>query len=125
MPQYSYSKLETFKNCKLQYRYRYIDKIKVEIKNTIEAFLGNMVHEALEKLYKDLRYEKQLRVNELLSFYNKRWKKEWDDSILIVNKDYNKTNYRKMGERYIRDYFNRYRPFDKGKILGLETQNFL
>jgi putative RecB family exonuclease len=30
-----------------------------------------------------------------------------------------------MGERQLADYYNRHKPFDQGRIIGLETQDFL
>ena len=56
MTLYSSSRLNTFKQCKLKYKYQYIEKIKTEIEQTVEAFLGSRVHDCLEKLYKDLKF---------------------------------------------------------------------
>lgn len=125
MPSFSHSKIDSFESCKLKFKYRYIDRIKVEVEDTIETFLGSRVHETLEKLYRDLKFERQLSVENLLEYYHAQWTKNWDDAIKIVKKEYSSENYRKMGERFIRDYFNRNKPFDKGKVIGLETQDRL
>jgi len=125
MPSFSHSKIGTFEACKLQYKFQYIDKIKVEAEDTIETYLGSRVHEALEKLYRDKRFEKTMTLEELLAYYNKIWEENWKDSIVIVKKDYTAENYRKTGERMLTDYYNRHKPFDQGRILGLETQDFL
>jgi len=125
MPTYSHSKIGTFETCSLQYKFAYIDKVKVEAEDTIETFLGSRVHEALEKLYRDKRFEKLMTLEELLAYYNKLWDEKWKDSIIIVKQDYTADNYRKMGERLLTDYYNRYKPFDQGRVIGLETQDFL
>ncbi len=125
MPTYSHSKIGTFETCSLQYKFVYIDKVKVEAEDTIETFLGSRVHDALEKLYRDKRFEKLMTLEELLAYYNKLWDEKWKDSIIIVKEDYTAENYRKMGERQLTDYYNRYRPFDQGRVIGLETQDFL
>ena len=52
MTLYSHSRLSTFENCPLKFKYTYIDKIETGIEESIEAFLGSRVHEALEKLSK-------------------------------------------------------------------------
>ena len=39
MPSYSHSKIDTFENCKLKYKFRYIDRVEVDLENTVEAFL--------------------------------------------------------------------------------------
>jgi putative RecB family exonuclease len=125
MPSFSHSKISAFEGCKLRYKFQYIDKVKVEAEDTIETYLGSMVHEALEKLYRDKRFEKLMTLEELLVYFNKRWEENWKDSIIIVKKDYTADNYRKMGERQLTDYYNRHKPFEQGRIIGLETQDFL
>jgi putative RecB family exonuclease len=125
MPAFSHSKIGTFEACRLQYKFAYIDKVKIKIEDTIETFLGSRVHEALEKLYRDKRYEKQTTLPELLTYYKRIWKENWKDTIIIVKNDYSPENYRKMGERQLSEYYHRYRPFDQGKIIGLETTDYL
>ncbi|MFC2161345.1 RecB family exonuclease [Acidobacteriota bacterium] len=125
MPFFSHSKIDSFESCKLKFKFRYIDKIKVEVEDTIETYLGSLVHETLEKLYRDLKFERRLSLEDLLKYFNVKWNEDWDDTIKIVKKEYSSENYRKMGEGYIRDYFNRYKPFDRGKVIGLETQDRL
>jgi len=125
MPSFSHSRIGSYETCPLQYKYAYIDRIKVEVEDTVETFLGTRAHEALEKLYRDKKFEKLLTLKELLDYFNMRWKEEWKDSIIIVKKDYTQENYRKMGERYLTDYYERHKPFDHGKILGLETNDLL
>ncbi len=122
---FSNSKLGTFENCPLKYKFQYVDKEKVEREDTVETFLGSKVHETLEKLYKDLKFEKLLSLKELLAHFNKLWKENWNDTIKINKKEYTQENYRKMGIRQLTDYYNRYQPFNQGKVLGLETTDLL
>ncbi len=58
MPVFSNSRLGTFEQCPLKYKYQYIDKIKVEVAKTVEAFRGSCVHEALENSIRDLKLQK-------------------------------------------------------------------
>ncbi len=122
---FSHSKIGTYETCPLQYKYRYIDRIKTEQEDTVETFLGSKVHDALEKLYKDLKFEKLLTIKELIEYFNKQWKENWNETIKINKEDYTQENYRKMGVRYITDYYNRHKPFNKGKVIGLETTDML
>ncbi len=119
MPTYSHSQLSTYQTCPHQYKLAYIDKIKAETEG-IEAFMGSRVHEALEKLYRDLKVTKLNTVEDLLNFYHQSWEKNWNDMIQIVRKDYSAEDYRHLGEKCITDYYRRYYPFDHGKTLGLE-----
>ncbi len=117
---YSHSRLSTFETCPLQYRLRYVDKIKIDESETIEAFMGSRVHETLEKLYKDLRLSKSDMLEELLSFYDDVWLKNYSEDIRIVKAGYTSLNYKDTGARCIREYYARYQPFNDGKTLGLE-----
>ena len=125
MATYSHSRISTFEQCRYKYKLQYIDKIKVDIPTTIEAFMGDMVHQTLEKLHADLKFQKLLSLPETIDFYKALWDEEWDDKILIAKKGYTKENYLSMGERYITDYYNHFAPFDQMKILGLETQDIM
>ena len=125
MTSYSHSRLGTFQQCRYKYKLQYIDKIKVKTQTTIEAFMGNRVHEALEKLYKGLKYRKLDSKEYLISFFEDSWEKTWNEDILIAKKEYSKENYRDMGRKFISDYYDHYKPFDSLKTLGLETKDRL
>jgi putative RecB family exonuclease len=125
MTVFSVSRIGAYKTCPLQYKFAYIDRVKVEAEDTAETFLGQRVHEGLEKLYRDKRHEKLLSLEEWLTYYNAIWRQNWKDTIIIVNKEYSPENYRKMGERYLADYYKRHKPFERGRVLGLETKDLL
>ena len=88
MAVYSHSRISCFENCPYKYKLKYIDKVSPEIEKTIEAFMGSLVHQALEKLYSDLRYKKVNTAEEIISYYNDQWEKNWNPAILIVRKDF-------------------------------------
>ena len=126
MAMYSHSRVSTYENCPYQYKLRYIDKIRVEVPTTIEAFMGSMVHQALEDLYKKKKFKKRIAKSSLIKFYRDVWDKNYSDDILIVKAEkegLKADNYRKMGERFLSDYFDRMKPFEEMTILGLETQD--
>lgn len=120
-PTYSPSRLSTYEKCRLQYRYRYIDRIRRDVQG-IEAFLGNRVHEALEKLYRDLQMERVPTVEDLTALYHRSWEKHYGENIRIVRTEYTADHYRKVGERCIRDFYRTYHPFRDGVTLGLEEK---
>ncbi len=122
MKVFSHSRLSCYEQCPQKYKLKYIDKVETEVEQSIEAFLGSMVHETLEKLYRDLGYQKVNTLDKLLKFFRSDWKKNWDDSIVIVKEEYGPENYLKMGERFITDYYNKYKPFDQGRTIALEER---
>jgi len=120
MPIYSYSRLNTYESCPLKYRYSYIDKL--EKVQSIEAFMGNRVHEVLEKLYENQMISKKNELKDLLEHYEKIWDENYSDEIKIIRTEYTADNYRDTGRKCIVDYYKRYEPFDETKTLGLERE---
>jgi len=125
MSAFSISKIGSYESCPLQYKYAYIDRVKVKAEDTVETFLGSRVHESLEKLYRDKQYEKLVTRDELLNYFNRIWNEKWTDTVILVKEDYTQKNYRKIGERQLSDYYSRYYPFDEGRIIGIETKSLL
>ncbi|OGD29976.1 MAG: hypothetical protein A2Y56_05165 [Candidatus Aminicenantes bacterium RBG_13_63_10] len=119
---FSISRIGAFRDCPRQYKFAYIERPEVEFQDTVEAFLGSRVHKALEKLYRDKMHEKALSLPRLLEDFNKSWSEKWSQKVLLVRKDYTADNYRRMGERFLGEYYRRYAPFEQGKVVGLETQ---
>jgi putative RecB family exonuclease len=122
MTVYSHSRLSCYEQCPAKFKLQYIDKVETEVEESVEAFLGSRVHETLEKLYRDLQFQKMDSLEELLVFLRDVWKKNWSDDIMIVKEEYTQENYLKMGERYLSDYYMRYRPFDQGRTIALEER---
>lgn len=85
MATYSHSRVSTYENCPYKYKLQYIEKIKPEIQNTIEAFMGDMVHQTLEKLYKDKKFLKRVAKASVIKFYRDLWDKEYSEDVLIAN----------------------------------------
>lgn len=123
MGHYSHSAIESFKTCPLKYKLHYIVKPPVEKTTSVEAFLGSCVHDVLEKLYKDLKHKKINTIEELLSYYEETWVKNFkQDEIEIVREEYTFDNYKDLGKKYIKDYYQQHYPFEKGTTLGIEEK---
>lgn len=119
---FSHSRISTFEQCPQKFKFQYIEKAETEEIEGVEAFLGSRVHEALEKLYKDLKFQKVITLPTLIKFYRDQWKKNWHDNVQIVREEYSERNYRKMGEKFISDYYKRYKPFKNEVVIGLEQR---
>ena len=122
MTTYSHSRLGTFQQCKYKYKLQYIDKIKSDLES-IEIFMGKRVHETLEKLYNDLKFQKLNTKEELLQFFEKIWDENWHEKIFIVKDEYNSQNYKEMGKKFISDYYDHYKPFNHRTVIAIETQD--
>lgn len=127
MAVYSHSKLAAFEDCRYKYKLCYIDGIRFERAKAAHLVLGGVVHEVLEKLYSDLKYQKTDSLKDLLDFFDDCWGKEWTDEVINPKESEGITeaHFKSMGKKYIEDYYGRYKPFDQIKIIGLETQDRL
>ena len=115
---YSHSRLETYRNCPLKYKFQYLDKIKRE-EESIEAFLGSRFHEAMEVIYRKIRFE-IISLNDLIAFYENNWERKFHDKVIITDDSRKAEDYKKLGKQFIKDYYHRYHPFNQTKILGVE-----
>jgi putative RecB family exonuclease len=119
MPVYSHSRLSTYENCPLQFKYTYIDKIK-RYTEGIEAFLGTTMHETIKKCYEDIRRTKLDTLDELLVYYDALWQKNWHDDIIITRKDLTREHYHNLGVKMLETYYHRYKPFDTDITISNE-----
>lgn len=119
---YSHSKISCFFNCPLQFRFKYIDKTKVEEFESIESFLGKCAHAALEKLYHDQKNSKTNALEDILGFYKEHWQKNYKESIRIIKQGYTQDNYFRLGRKYIEDFYNKNFPFNESATVGLEQK---
>jgi len=89
---------------------------------TVERFLGSLVHSVLEKLYKDLLNGKENSLEELLELYEAQWERTWSPDIVIVKEDYTPEHYREVGRQCLRAYYEQHHPFTDGTTVGLEKR---
>ena len=114
---YSHSKLSTFEQCPLKYKFKYLDKIKPLIEKTIEAHLGKAVHDTLEWLYNSIKENKKIpTIDEIITYYSVKWQDEFSDEILIVKKEMSVRDYFNLGIEFLTKYFQRHYPFKENTI---------
>jgi putative RecB family exonuclease len=117
---YSHSKLETFENCALRYRFKYIDRIEKPDVQGVEAFLGKRVHEALQNLYEDLRRGQAHSLDEILESYRENWRRQWAPGVKIVRRGTTERDYMLYGETCLTNYYRRHAPFADSETLAME-----
>jgi len=119
---YSISRLSSFKQCRLQYKFRYIDKLPSEVES-IEAFMGSRVHEALQYFY-DLVKLGTVKPREWLEQkYEELWQNKAHDSLKVVKKERSVEHYRRLGLKCLVDYYQSYHPFDQATVV--KTEEFI
>lgn len=121
MPVYSFSQIRVFEQCPLKYRYQYIDRIKVaEEPQSPHLLLWNAVHHALEKLYKQLNQFQTPRKETVLGFFHSYRQEKIDYDQIQFNDDTPESVFLARGERYIKEYYDRYAPFGEVKVVMTE-----
>lgn len=121
---YSYSKISTYEKCPRKFKFRYIDKLKVEFEVSIEGFLGNSVHESLEWLYKKVLENEIPTLKELLEFYKKIWEENFSTGIKINNQNLAEKDYFEKGILFLTKYYQKHAPFEDN-TLELEKKIFV
>lgn len=118
---YSHSKLSTFEQCQLRFKYRYIDKIIPEIEKSIEAHLGTAIHSTLEWIYAQVQEGNIPTLDETLIYYSEEWQREFSSEVKIVNKELTHKDYFNKGIQFLIQYYTKHHPFEDGTI-GLEKR---
>jgi putative RecB family exonuclease len=116
MAVYSHSKLEIFEQCRLKFRYRYIDKIIPEIAKTIEAHLGDIVHKTLEWLYIKVQRNFIPSITEVIAFYSEKWQESYSPDMPVFNKTMTAKDYFNRGVEFLVNYYMKYKPFRDNTI---------
>lgn len=113
---YSHSKIETFEQCKLKFKFRYIDKIIPEIAKSIEAHLGEIVHKTLEWLYIQVMENKIPSINDVISVYSENWEENYSKDMPIFNKALTAKDFFNRGVEFLVNYYMKYHPFQDNTI---------
>jgi len=120
---YSHSKLSTFEQCRLKYKFRYIDKIKPDVEQSIESHLGKMVHNTLEWLYKRVKEKELPTLDEIIMYYSKDWQDKFKPNFVIVKREFTAEDYFNKGVEFLINYYTKHQPFEDG-TLELEKKVF-
>lgn len=116
---FSHSRISTFNNCALNYKFRYVDKLPSEDEG-LEAFMGQRVHEALEFLYQGVQRGQTPLLDEVLDYFEKRWKDTDSPKVVPRKRGSSKATAILDSRKQIEDYYQAHEPFSQGQILLLE-----
>jgi putative RecB family exonuclease len=125
MVKYSHSRISTYENCPYRYKLQYVDKIKPDAPNTIEAFMGGIIHESLEKLYKDREEGKHNTIIDIKIFYKELWEAKYTPDILIAKYGMTEQDYKQTGWKFLYNYYNSIFLHDQLEIVGIETEELM
>ena len=118
---YSFSRLKSFNQCPMQYRFRYLEGLKESFRS-IESYLGNAVHDVLEWLYGERNRGSDPDEAAMLERFADRWQQGFDDTVVVIRIEENPETYLRLGRemlaRFLRDTFAR----DRSETVSLEQR---
>ena len=140
LPNYfSYSQINSYTICPLQYKLIYIDGIKRKYES-IESYMGKRVHAVLEWLYKPENKEKLINFDRICEEYDKDWVENWNSNIFVVNVKYSRKDksykfpllsdkelerkhnlFYSIGKECLSNYYKDFYPFDQS-VFGRELE---
>lgn len=119
--QFSFSRVKTYHQCPLRYRFRYLKGLK-EVFRSIESFMGNVVHDVLEWLYDEREHRESPSLEAALQSLGERWSAELGDEITVIRCSDRTDDYlitaRELVERFHRGAFAR----DRSETIALEQR---
>jgi len=119
---YSHSRLASFENCPRQFRYRYVDRLKVDVES-IEAFTGKLVHAVVEKLNRVTASGQVPSLEAVLRRYHAMWDEAFDpERVRVVRSGTGPDLYRTIGARCTENFYRGHYPFDGEESLGIEEK---
>ncbi len=118
---WSHTRLSAFEQCPFKYYLQYVEKRKSPVQG-IEGFMGNRVHEALQRLYEGVMKGKILGLKEVLEFYAKRWEEKYHPHVRVVKQDTTPEDYFNEGISCIEWFYRAHHPFDRGTTLAVEKR---
>ncbi len=118
---FSFSAISTFKSCPKSFELKYIQKLPEAFKS-IEAYMGNCVHEVLEWAYQQRTDEQEPSLDAAVEKYKELWSSGDFRAIKVVKEDKTKEDYFYQGLEYIGYYFSTIFPEDQSETLYLEQR---
>lgn len=111
---YSHSRLWLYESCPEAFKVKYIDKIFPEVPKSMSLFLGSVVHESLEWLYKEVGFGRKIEIDDLIQDFAVRWKKQFSEDVRVTNGSAEE-NFNK-GIKFLANYYQKNFPFKENTI---------
>ncbi len=108
---FSYSQLNSYKTCPLQYKYQYV--LKIPTTSTAAESFGSTIHKTLQDFYSKFLLDKKIDKKRLLEIYKQDW-----IPVGYSSKAHGE-RMKREGEKILKNYFDKFHSRDL-KIIGLE-----
>jgi len=109
--EFSFSQLEVYKICPLQYKYQYV--LKIPTTPTAAESFGITIHQTLQQFYQNYQKNEKVGSKLVIDIYKKNWVPIGYTSL------FHEKRMKKEGEKILKDFIKRFHP-PEGKIIALE-----
>jgi len=124
MSVYSFSQIQTYLQCPLSYKFKYIDDIKPDFEKNLHLILWTTVHSSLEYLYTKINNFYIPKFEEIENYFLKDFK-EQALKLENINLDDKKKEFEIRWIEYLKSYYKRYYPFENIKVVWTEIQIYI
>lgn len=107
----SYTQIESYDRCPLQYKYQFV--LKIPTTPTSALSFGDTIHRTLQTFYQQFTINKQIGENDILNIYRKSW------SPLGYASAAHESRMKKEGEKILKNFLNKFHN-PKIKVIDLE-----
>ena len=118
---FSHSRLSTLDDCPRRYQFRYVDRLK-EAFQTIEAFMGTMVHEALQWAYLEREASREPALDAVLERYHAAWREKLGADVKVVREGRRAEEWLAEGEEMLRRHVATTFAQDRLETLAIEPR---
>ena len=124
---FSFSRVTTFEQCPRRYRYRYVDGVR-EAFQSIEAYMGQQVHAAIEWLFAERDAGRTRRIEEAVQFYSACFdsaRAQIHGALKVIKQGTTIEEYRRSGAEMLADFHRTRFAADRFETIGLERHFLL
>ncbi|MFN2426983.1 MAG: RecB family exonuclease [Candidatus Binatia bacterium] len=124
---FSFSRVTTFEQCARRYRYRYVDGVR-EAFQSIEAFMGQQVHAAVEWMFQQKAAGCAPRVEDAVRQYSATFDGAWAEArgtLKVIKQGTRVEDYRRSGAEMLADFHRTRFVGDSLETVGLERHFML
>ncbi len=120
--QFSYHAINTYRRCPRQFKFRYLEKIPVEKRPTVELHIGNVIHRVLEELYKRGANNIVMTLDEMHDLYSSHWNSIAPEKLEVSSEYMGIDDFYNNGLEMLDAYYKKHTPFKLGKLYGTEMR---
>ncbi len=122
MPLYSFSQIQTYVQCPLKYKFRYVDKIVPDFEENLHLILWTEVHAALEWLYNKINNFQKPSYDELEQVFVETFQEKANK---IEVEDKQKEEFLERGKYYLKSFYDKHFPFEDIKVIWTEIKLYI